>query len=157
MFDYRLNINVERAIYRLSHLKLSDPKRELRQQVLLSNFMYAYLNLVNHTLYMEQFATNEKTEAEDHGDEEDISEEYKDVDISDSLEDETSLEVHDEDTFQYNDVGNDMTGGMGADSNNRNYTYGSGSQTEYVRKQSMVPDYPKGENSTNGAILIPEV
>ena len=61
---------------------------------------------------MEQFATNEKTEAEDHGDEEDISEEYKDVDISDSLEDETSLEVHDEDTFQYNDVGNDMTGGM---------------------------------------------
>ena len=59
MFDHRLGINVERAIYRLSHLKLSDPKRELRQQVLLSNFMYAYLNLVNHTLYMEQAnATN---------------------------------------------------------------------------------------------------
>ncbi|RAZ24164.1 hypothetical protein DK853_50550, partial [Klebsiella oxytoca] len=47
-------INVERAIYRLSHLKLSDPGRELRQQVLLSNFMYSYLNLVNHTLYMER-------------------------------------------------------------------------------------------------------
>lgn len=56
MFDHRLPINVERAIYRLSHLKLSDPKRELRQQVILSNFMYAYLNLVNHTLYMEQVA-----------------------------------------------------------------------------------------------------
>ena len=56
MFDHRLPINVERAIYRLSHLKLSDPKRELRQQVMLSNFMYAYLNLVNHTLYMEQVA-----------------------------------------------------------------------------------------------------
>ncbi|QLG73526.1 hypothetical protein HG535_0F00360 [Zygotorulaspora mrakii] len=54
MFDHRLPVNVERAIYRLSHLKLSDPKRELRQQVILSNFMYAYLNLVNHTLYMEQ-------------------------------------------------------------------------------------------------------
>ncbi|CAI1654666.1 hypothetical protein SEUBUCD646_0M04110 [Saccharomyces eubayanus] len=54
MFDHRLPINVERAIYRLSHLKLSNSKRELREQVLLSNFMYAYLNLVNHTLYMEQ-------------------------------------------------------------------------------------------------------
>ncbi|CCD24851.1 Zds2p NDAI_0E00350 [Naumovozyma dairenensis CBS 421] len=59
MFDHRLGINVERAIYRLSHLKLSDSKRELREQVLLSNFMYAYLNLVNHTLYMEQVAQQE--------------------------------------------------------------------------------------------------
>ncbi|KAL3241261.1 Zds1p [Nakaseomyces bracarensis] len=54
MFDHRLPINVERAIYRLSHLKLSNSKRALREQVLLSNFMYSYLNLVNHTLYMEQ-------------------------------------------------------------------------------------------------------
>lgn len=59
MFDHRLPINVERAIYRLSHLKLSDSKRELRQQVILSNFMYAYLNLVNHTLYMEQAAQDD--------------------------------------------------------------------------------------------------
>lgn len=59
MFDHRLGINVERAIYRLSHLKLSDPGRELRQQVLLSNFMYSYLNLVNHTLYMEQMGTED--------------------------------------------------------------------------------------------------
>ncbi|CAR21964.1 KLTH0C04048p [Lachancea thermotolerans CBS 6340] len=54
MIDHRLPINVERAIYRLSHLKLGDPKRELRQQVILSNFMYAYLNLVNHSLYLQQ-------------------------------------------------------------------------------------------------------
>ncbi|CEP65022.1 Zds2p LALA0_S17e00408g [Lachancea lanzarotensis] len=54
MIDQRLPINVERAIYRLSHLKLGDPKRELRQQVALSNFMYAYLNLVNHSLYLQQ-------------------------------------------------------------------------------------------------------
>lgn len=54
MFDHRLPIHVERAIYRLSHLKLSDPKRVLRQQVLLSNFMYSYLNLVNHSLYLQQ-------------------------------------------------------------------------------------------------------
>jgi hypothetical protein len=34
-------------------LKLADPKRQLRQQVLLSNFMYSYLNLVNHTLWIQ--------------------------------------------------------------------------------------------------------
>lgn len=67
MFDHRLPINVERAIYRLSHLKLSDPKRELRQQVVLSNFMYAYLNLVNHTLYMEQVAQENDLNAETSG------------------------------------------------------------------------------------------
>ncbi|GMF01443.1 unnamed protein product [[Candida] boidinii] len=54
MLDYRYPIQVERAIYRLSHLKLADAKRPLYQQVLLSNFMYAYLNLVNHTLYLQQ-------------------------------------------------------------------------------------------------------
>lgn len=54
MLDYRFPIHVERAVYRLSHIKLADPKRPLYQQVLLSNFMYAYLNLVNHTLYLQQ-------------------------------------------------------------------------------------------------------
>ncbi|ONH66571.1 Protein ZDS1 [Cyberlindnera fabianii] len=54
MLDYRFPIHVERALYRLSHLKLANPRRQLRQQVLLSNFMYAYLNLVNHTLYLQQ-------------------------------------------------------------------------------------------------------
>ncbi|SCV01873.1 LANO_0F13960g1_1 [Lachancea nothofagi CBS 11611] len=62
MIDQRLPINVERAIYRLSHLKLGDPKRELRQQVVLSNFMYAYLNLVNHSLYLQQLEEENVTE-----------------------------------------------------------------------------------------------
>ncbi|SCU97289.1 LADA_0H05490g1_1 [Lachancea dasiensis] len=61
MIDQRLPINVERAIYRLSHLKLGDPKRELRQQVVLSNFMYAYLNLVNHSLYLQQLEEQNAT------------------------------------------------------------------------------------------------
>lgn len=57
MLDYRFPVHVERAIYRLSHLKLANPKRSLREQVLLSNFMYAYLNLVDHTLHLEQQMT----------------------------------------------------------------------------------------------------
>ncbi|CAI4048867.1 Zds1p SKDI_13G4040 [Saccharomyces kudriavzevii IFO 1802] len=67
MFDHRLPINVERAIYRLSHLKLSNSKRGLREQVLLSNFMYAYLNLVNHTLYMEQAAQDKEQQQHREG------------------------------------------------------------------------------------------
>ncbi|KAK9456670.1 hypothetical protein V1511DRAFT_509355 [Dipodascopsis uninucleata] len=43
----RFPLHVERAIYRLSHLKLANPRRPLCQQVLLSNFMYNYLELIN--------------------------------------------------------------------------------------------------------------
>lgn len=63
MLDYRFPVHVERALYRLSHLKLANPRRPLRQQVLLSNFMYAYLNLVNHTLYLQQLDEEQKDNA----------------------------------------------------------------------------------------------
>ena len=36
---YRLPIHVERAIYRLSHIKLANPRRPLYEQVLISNLM----------------------------------------------------------------------------------------------------------------------
>lgn len=65
MLDYRFPVHIERAIYRLSHIKLANPRRQLRQQVLLSNFMYAYLNLVNHTLYLQQLDENNGEEIED--------------------------------------------------------------------------------------------
>jgi hypothetical protein len=39
----RFAIHDERAIYRLAHIKLANPRRELYSQVLLSNFMYSYL------------------------------------------------------------------------------------------------------------------
>lgn len=61
MLDYRFPVHVERAIYRLSHLKLANRKRSLREQVLLSNFMYAYLNLVDHTLHLEQRMSEEES------------------------------------------------------------------------------------------------
>ncbi|KAL7271473.1 hypothetical protein RUND412_005768 [Rhizina undulata] len=46
---HRFPIHIERAIYRLSHLKLANPRRPLLQQVLLSNFMYSYLAKVQQT------------------------------------------------------------------------------------------------------------
>lgn len=39
----RFPIAEERAIYRMAHMKLANPRRALHSQVLLSNFMYAYL------------------------------------------------------------------------------------------------------------------
>ncbi|ROT36510.1 hypothetical protein SODALDRAFT_220862 [Sodiomyces alkalinus F11] len=36
----------ERAIYRMAHIKLANPRRSLASQVLLSNFMYNYLAIV---------------------------------------------------------------------------------------------------------------
>ncbi|GAA5844219.1 hypothetical protein JCM3766R1_000973 [Sporobolomyces carnicolor] len=43
---YRLPIHVERAIYRLSHIKLANPRRPLYEQVLISNLMFWYLGLI---------------------------------------------------------------------------------------------------------------
>ena len=39
----RFSILEERAIYRMAHIKLVNPRRPLHSQVLLSNFMYSYL------------------------------------------------------------------------------------------------------------------
>ncbi|KAF5101554.1 hypothetical protein D0Z00_000829 [Geotrichum galactomycetum] len=54
MMNHRYEPHIERAIYRLSHLKLGNARRPLAQQVLLSNFMYAYLNLINQGFIRQQ-------------------------------------------------------------------------------------------------------
>ncbi|KAI1793444.1 hypothetical protein LXA43DRAFT_216012 [Ganoderma leucocontextum] len=45
----RYPIHVERAIYRLSHIKLANPRRPLYEQVLISNLMFWYLGIINKT------------------------------------------------------------------------------------------------------------
>ncbi|KAI8881221.1 hypothetical protein K501DRAFT_334865 [Backusella circina FSU 941] len=49
MFMTRLPLHVERAIYKLSHLKLANPRRPLHEQVLISNHMFWYLSIVSTT------------------------------------------------------------------------------------------------------------
>lgn len=44
---YRLPIHIERAVYRLSHIKLANPRRPLYEQVLISNLMFWYLGVIN--------------------------------------------------------------------------------------------------------------
>ncbi len=38
---------MERAVYRLSHIKLANPRRPLYEQVLISNLMFWYLGVIN--------------------------------------------------------------------------------------------------------------
>ncbi|RDX44532.1 hypothetical protein OH76DRAFT_1486975 [Lentinus brumalis] len=45
----RYPIHVERAIYRLGHIKLAEPRRPLYQQVLISNLMFWYLSVIDNT------------------------------------------------------------------------------------------------------------
>lgn len=48
--DYaRYPLHIERALYRLSHFKLANPRRALAEQVMISNLMFWYLSVVNHT------------------------------------------------------------------------------------------------------------
>jgi hypothetical protein len=46
MFMTRLPLHVERAIYKLSHIKLANPRRPLHEQVLISNQMFWYLSVI---------------------------------------------------------------------------------------------------------------
>ncbi|KAI8645617.1 hypothetical protein BD408DRAFT_440648 [Parasitella parasitica] len=57
----RLPLHVERAIYRLSHMKLADPRRPLQQQVLISNLMFWYLSIQQNDF---QHAAEQRIETE---------------------------------------------------------------------------------------------
>ncbi|RCH84850.1 hypothetical protein CU098_005616 [Rhizopus stolonifer] len=46
MYMTRLPLHVERAIYKLSHIKLANPRRPLHEQVLISNQMFWYLSVI---------------------------------------------------------------------------------------------------------------
>ncbi|KAI8069242.1 hypothetical protein BC940DRAFT_346198 [Gongronella butleri] len=50
----RLPIHTERAIYRLSHMKLANPRRPLHEQVIISNFMFWYLGIVSQQQQQQQ-------------------------------------------------------------------------------------------------------
>lgn len=107
MLDYRFPVHVERAIYRLSHLKLANPKRSLREQVLLSNFMYAYLNLVDHTLHLEQQNMSSEDGDQMERDEEE-EEEMTDTDEKDMIFGESS--IADEDDIMPEEANGDSIG-----------------------------------------------
>lgn len=63
----RYPIHVERAIYRLSHIKLANPRRPLYEQVLISNLMFWYLGVINKTQQGPGQAQNQSQQAQAPG------------------------------------------------------------------------------------------
>ncbi|KZT59828.1 hypothetical protein CALCODRAFT_507203 [Calocera cornea HHB12733] len=61
----RYPIHVERAVYRLSHIKLASPRRPLYEQVLISNLMFWYLGIINRPAGEEPAPKKTKEEKED--------------------------------------------------------------------------------------------
>ncbi|KAF9949521.1 hypothetical protein BGZ72_008711 [Mortierella alpina] len=58
----RLPIHIERAIYRLSHVKLANPRRPLHEQVLISNMMFWYLGVIQQQQMLQQQADLQQQE-----------------------------------------------------------------------------------------------
>ncbi|KAL4911487.1 hypothetical protein BDW74DRAFT_8692 [Aspergillus multicolor] len=67
----RFSILEERAIYRMAHIKLANPRRALYSQVLLSNFMYSYLAKVQqmHPMMMQSSPSHRQQRSRDQPDE----------------------------------------------------------------------------------------
>jgi hypothetical protein len=64
----RYPIHVERAIYRLSHIKLANPRRPLYEQVLISNLMFWYLGIINKPQTPTSPVADEKAKRSDGSD-----------------------------------------------------------------------------------------
>lgn len=60
----RFSLLEERAIYRMAHIKLANPRRALYSQVLLSNFMYSYLAKVQQMHPNGQVSAQQKRQQE---------------------------------------------------------------------------------------------
>lgn len=71
---YRLPIHVERAVYRLSHIKLANPRRPLYEQVLISNLMFWYLGVINKPAVEAQMPTSTSSQVVKNGFDESESE-----------------------------------------------------------------------------------
>ncbi|PWN33526.1 uncharacterized protein FA14DRAFT_63108 [Meira miltonrushii] len=74
----RYPIHIERAVYRLSHIKLANPRRPLYEQVLISNLMFWYLSVINRTQQQQQQLQQQQQQqtlsrAEQQGPEDDMS------------------------------------------------------------------------------------
>ena len=77
----RYPIHVERAIYRLSHIKLANPRRPLCEQVLISNLMFWYLGVINNKGQTNGTGQNQNQakESQQQGTEQQISDSSQDT------------------------------------------------------------------------------
>ncbi|KAE8353714.1 hypothetical protein BDV28DRAFT_101328 [Aspergillus coremiiformis] len=124
----RFTILEERAIYRMAHIKLANPRRALYSQVLLSNFMYSYLAKVQqmHPLMLASSASQRHQKTRDHQDEHTPYQQYQEAQMqhySDSSYDDPQM-------YEYSDNSHDsyqqQTRGSSKHGYENGHTYGPG-------------------------------
>lgn len=103
----------ERAIYRMAHIKLANPRRSLHSQVLLSNFMYSYLAIVQamHPQMNVPISPQQKRLEEEARRKREEQEHLAQRDAQDEQDDHQSLDQYDFDyhrmAVQYADANSD--------------------------------------------------
>lgn len=97
----------ERAIYRMAHIKLANPRRSLHSQVLLSNFMYSYLAIVQamHPQMNVPISPQQKRLEEEARRKREEQEHLAQRDAQDEQDDHQSLDQYD---FDYHRVGHPL-------------------------------------------------
>ncbi|KOC17371.1 telomere silencing protein [Aspergillus flavus AF70] len=133
----RFTILEERAIYRMAHIKLANPRRALYSQVLLSNFMYSYLAKVQqmHPLMLASSASQRHQKARDQQDDYSGYQQYQEAQMqhySDSSYDDPQM-------YEYGDDSHDSY---------RQHTRGS--KSGYENGHAYGPGHYQYGNSTFG-------
>ncbi|KNG85981.1 putative telomere silencing protein Zds1 [Aspergillus nomiae NRRL 13137] len=133
----RFTILEERAIYRMAHIKLANPRRALYSQVLLSNFMYSYLAKVQqmHPLMLASSASQRHQKTRDQQDDYSGYQQYQEAQMqhySDSSYDDPQM-------YEYGDDSHDAY---------RQHTRGS--KNGYENGHAYGPGHYQYGNSTFG-------
>lgn len=104
----RFPIVEERAIYRMAHIKLANPRRDLRSQVLLSNFMYSYLAKVQamHPQLNVPISPQQKRQEEERKRREQEEQQHKYMELQ--MQQQRSQPDVDEYNVEYHRVGNSL-------------------------------------------------
>ncbi|ROW03635.1 hypothetical protein VPNG_07212 [Cytospora leucostoma] len=128
----RFPILEERAIYRMAHIKLANPKRDLLSQVLLSNFMYSYLAKIQamHPQIQVPVSPHQKRQEEERRRKE---QEAQQAYMEQQMSQEQAQNSIDHYNFEYHRSGNqygDSEGGY-VDGNQEPYEYEQGRGREY--------------------------
>lgn len=103
----RFPILEERAIYRMAHIKLANPKRNLLSQVLLSNFMYSYLGKIqamNPQIQVPVSPQQKRLEEERRRQQEEQQQAY----MEQQMQQQQAQDSIDQYNFEYHRVSNDQ-------------------------------------------------
>lgn len=152
----RFSILEERAIYRMAHIKLANPRRALYSQVLLSNFMYSYLAKVQqmHPTMMMAAAAAQRQQKSDQTDEYLQYQRYQEVSQTPSFRlcfSPKYTNIKPQQQMQFDDNAYDNPQMYEYDHDNRHDAYGSSRSHSYDSGSAYGPGHYQQYNYANPA------